>query len=74
MSHWKRMIKVKQASARQWQEVEYRQGLRVRNILEELKYHPASIALISLNGTPASKDAELKDGNELVLVPTVGGG
>ena len=74
MSHWKRMIKVKLASARQGQEIEYRQGLRVRNILEELKYHPASIALISLNGTPVSKDAELKDGDELVLVPTVGGG
>jgi len=68
------MIRVKLASARQWQEIGYKQGVRVRDILEELKYHPASIALISLNGTPVSKDAELKDGDELILVPTVGGG
>lgn len=68
------MIRVKLASARQWQEIGYKQGVRVRDILEELKYHPASIALISLNETPVSKDTELKDGDELVLVPTVGGG
>lgn len=74
MSHSKCMIRVKLASARQWQEIEYKQGVRVRDILEELKYHPASIALVSLNGTHVDEDAELKDGDELVLVPTVGGG
>jgi len=74
MSHSKLMIRLKLAAAKEWQEIEYEQGMMVRDILEELKYHPASIALISLNGTPVSKDAETKDGDELVLVPTVGGG
>ncbi|MFQ6129380.1 MAG: MoaD/ThiS family protein [Candidatus Hadarchaeaceae archaeon] len=68
------MIKVRLAAAKQWQEIEYRQGTRVRDILEELKYHPASIASVILNGTSVGEDVELKDGDELVLVPTVGGG
>lgn len=68
------MLKVKLAAARQWQEIEFRQGMKVREILEELNYHPASIALISLNGTPVNEDTELKDGDEVVLVPTFGGG
>lgn len=68
------MIKVKLAAARQWQEIEYRGGMRVKDLLEKLKYHPASVALVSLNGTPVNEDAELKDGDEVVLVPTFGGG
>jgi len=68
------MLKVKLAAARQWQEIEYRKGMRVRDLIKELKYHPASIASVSLNGSPADNDTELKDGDELILVPLVGGG
>lgn len=32
------MIKVKLATTKQWRKIEYRQGLRVRDILEMLKY------------------------------------
>ncbi len=68
------MIKVKIAAAREWKEMEYKEGMRVEDVLKELKYNPASIALIRLNGVPADKKSELKDGDELLLVPTVGGG
>lgn len=68
------MIKVKLAAARQWQEIEFMEGMRVRDVVEKLKYHPASIALISLNGAAVGEDAELKDGDELVFVPSIGGG
>lgn len=68
------MIKVKLAAAKRWQEIEFKQGMRVKNLLETLKYHPASVALVSLNGVPAEEDAEIKDGDEIVIVPTFGGG
>lgn len=68
------MIKVKLAAARQWEEITHREGIKVKDILKLSKYHPASIALISLNGSPVDENAELKDGDELVLVPAVGGG
>ncbi|MDI6884086.1 MAG: MoaD/ThiS family protein [Hadesarchaea archaeon] len=74
MFYWERMLKVKLAVARKWEEVEYRRGMRVKDLLDMLKYHPASIALISLNGTAADENAELKDGDEIILVPTLGGG
>lgn len=68
------MIRVKLAAARDWMEIRFREGMRVTDVLVELRYHPASIALISLNGIPAGENAQLKDGDEMVLVPSVGGG
>ncbi len=68
------MIRVKIAAGREWKEIGYKEGMRVEDVLKELRYHPASIALIRLNGIPADKKSELKDGDELLLVPTVGGG
>ena len=68
------MIKVRLAATKKWQEIEYREGMKAKDIFRELRYHPASIALIILNGTPTDENAELKDGDELVFVPTVGGG
>ncbi|MEW6592925.1 MAG: MoaD/ThiS family protein [Candidatus Hadarchaeota archaeon] len=68
------MIRVKVAAARKWQEIEYKSGMRVADVLEMLKYHPASVAVINLNGLPVKEDAKLEDGDELIIVPTVGGG
>lgn len=68
------MIKVKLATAKDWMEIGFKKGMKVDDLLKMLKYHPASIALISLNGMPAIEDAELKDGDEIVLVPALGGG
>jgi sulfur carrier protein ThiS len=68
------MIRVKVAAARKWQEIKYKSGMKVADVLEMLKYHPASVAVINLNGLPVKEDAKLKDGDELVVVPTVGGG
>jgi len=73
-THGEFMIKVKIAAGKEWKEVEYKDGMRVEDVIKELKYHPASIALIRLNESPADKKSELKDGDELLLVPTVGGG
>ena len=55
-------------------ELEFEDGMMVKNIFEELKYHPASVAPISLNGKTVDENAALKDGDEIVLVPAVGGG
>ena len=60
--------------ARDWMEIEFKKGKKNNDLFEKLKYHPASIALISLNGTSSDEDAELKDSDEVVLVPTIGGG
>lgn len=68
------MIRVKIAAGREWKGVRHKEGMKVEDVLKELKYHPASIALIRLNGVPADKNSELKDGDELLLVPAVGGG
>jgi sulfur carrier protein ThiS len=68
------MIRVRLAAAASWSEVEYRPGMRVKDIFEILKYHPASIGHISVNGFPAGEDAELRDGDEVILVPVLDGG
>lgn len=68
------LIRIKLAMAKDWMEIEFKKGMKINDLFEKLKYHPASIALISLNGTPVDEDAELKDGDEVVLVPTIGGG
>jgi len=67
------MIRVRIAASKQWREVEYQEGMKVRDVIERFRYHPAS-TIISLNGVPAEESKELKDGDELVLVPVVGGG
>lgn len=68
------MIRVRLAAASSWSEVEYREGMRVRDVLEQLRYHPASIGHIQVNGFPASEETPLRDGDEIVLVPLVDGG
>jgi sulfur carrier protein ThiS len=68
------MILVKVAAARDWTKVEFKEGMRVKDILEKLNYHPASVALTSLNGVAADENDSLKDGDEIIVVPTVGGG
>ena len=65
---------MKIAASRQWKELEFKAGMRVKDVLETLRYHPASIALTSLNGTQSDENAELKDGDELIFVPSIGGG
>ncbi len=68
------MIKIKIAMAKEWTEIFFEKGMKVGDLLKKLKYHPSSIALISLNGIPTGENTELKDGDEIVLVPALGGG
>ncbi len=68
------MIRVKVAAANKWQEIEFRGEMLVKDLLETLKYHPASVALVNLNGIPVDENAKLHDGDEVIIVPTFGGG
>ncbi|MEM3402156.1 MAG: MoaD/ThiS family protein [Candidatus Hadarchaeales archaeon] len=67
-------VRVRLAASKGWEEVEIGDGAMVRDLMEKLKYHPASIALINVNGVPATAETVLKSGDEIVLVPTVDGG
>lgn len=67
------MIRVKISHTDRGREVEYKKGMRVRDILDMFNYHPAS-TLKFVNGLAAEDDRILKDGDELVLVSVSGGG
>lgn len=67
-------IRVKLAAASGWVDLDFKEGMRVIDVVEVLRYHPASIALIYLNGAPVDENSPVKDGDEIVLVPLVGGG
>jgi sulfur carrier protein len=68
------MIRVKVAASREWKELEFKSGMRIKDVLRSLHFHPASIVAIRLNGVPSDENAELKDGDELIFVPAIGGG
>ena len=67
------MIRVKLSPRGEGKEIEYEEGMTVRNVLEKLRYHPAS-TLKFIDGVQVEDDRKLKDGEELLLVPVVGGG
>lgn len=68
------MITVKLlSSCDEGRKLEYRAGMRVKDILEKYKYHPSSVSKF-INGLVADDDDELKDGDELLIVPMIGGG
>ncbi|MFN4133289.1 MAG: MoaD/ThiS family protein [Candidatus Hadarchaeales archaeon] len=67
-------VRVRIAASRESKKVEIPAGARVRDLIEKLKYNLASIALIHVNGNPATAETALRDGDEIVLVPTVDGG
>jgi len=67
------MIKVKIATSKLWKEIGYEEGMKVGDVLKKFKFHPAS-TLVRLNGLPVGEDKRLKDGDELLFIPVVGGG
>lgn len=67
------MIMVKLSHTDRGREVEYKKGMRVKDVLGKFNYHPAS-TLKFVNGLAAEDDKVLKDGDELVLVSVSGGG
>jgi sulfur carrier protein ThiS len=68
------LIRVKLAAAKKWMELDFAEGMRIKDVIKLLNYHPSSIALVILNGLPAEEDASLKEGDEIIIVPAVGGG
>lgn len=70
------MIRVKFGLSDKGVELEFREGMKVKDALQRLKYTPLFYAPLQkfVNGSPAEDDKELKDGDELVIVPIVGGG
>lgn len=67
------MITVKLTEHKEIKKVEWREGLTVSDVLEDSRWTASSVSTF-VNGIAASKDKELDDGDELVLVPIVGGG
>ncbi|MBS3815167.1 MAG: MoaD/ThiS family protein [Hadesarchaea archaeon] len=67
------MITVKLTPQKKIKEVEWKEGLKVKHILDESKWTASSVQTF-VNGVSVSKEKKLQDGDELVLVPVVGGG
>ncbi len=49
-------------------------GKTVRQVVEELGLNPELVAVVMVNGRQESKDHPLQPGDEVKLVPVVGGG
>ena len=67
------MIRVKLSPSDEGREMGYREGMTVRDVLERLKFHPAS-TLKFIGGVQVGDERKLKDGEELLLIPVIGGG
>jgi len=72
----KHMIRVKFGLSDKGVELEFREGMKVKDALQRLNRTPLFYAPLHkfVNESPAEDDKELKDGDELVIVPMVGGG
>lgn len=67
------MITVKLTPHKEIKKLKWREGLTVGDILNESKWTASSISVF-VNNVPADSEKELADGDEVVLVPIVGGG
>ena len=55
-------------------DVDYQPGIKIIDIVKQLKIEPEDVAIILVNGRHQSMDTVLKDGQKLFLFPPVGGG
>lgn len=67
------MVTVKLTEHKEVKKVKWKEGLTVGDILEDSRWTATSISTF-VNGIAASEDTKLNDGDELILVPLVGGG
>lgn len=67
------MITVKLTPKKKMKEVEWEEGMTVKDILKDSKWTDSSVRVL-MNGSPVSSEKELKDGDEITLIPIVGGG
>lgn len=67
------MITVKLTPQKKVKKVEWEEGIKVGDVLDESRWTFSSVNVF-VNGVIAGKDKELYDEDEVVLVPIVGGG
>lgn len=53
---------------------DYPEGIKVQDVIEELRIPLKELGIVFINGKDAAMDAELKDGDVLSIFPLVGGG
>ena len=53
---------------------EYREGLKIQDVIDELDIDSAKVAIMLINGVHQTADTPLKDHDKLFLFPPVGGG
>lgn len=68
-------IMVKLMPYRKREEVDWKKGMTVNNILEKFKWTTSPVHVL-VNGVPATRDTELEEGDKvkLFLLPIVAGG
>ncbi len=54
--------------------INYKQGMKVKDVMEMLKIPKSEVKIIFVNGAHADLDTELKDGDRIGLFPAIGGG
>ncbi|ASJ17074.1 thiamine biosynthesis protein ThiS [Thermococcus chitonophagus] len=67
------MIKVKVIGRGIEKEIEWRKGMKVRDVLREVGFNTES-AIAKVNGKVALEDKEVKDGDFVEVIPVVSGG
>ena len=67
------MIKVKVLGRRIEKEVEWKEGMTVRDILKEAGFNTES-AIARVNGRIALEDERVEDGAQVEVIPVVSGG
>nr|WP_300094271.1 MoaD/ThiS family protein [Sedimentibacter sp.] len=55
-------------------EKEYKEGIRIREILHDLKIEEQEVAILLKNGISSKLDIALSSGDYLSIFPPVGGG
>ncbi|MFA4640256.1 MoaD/ThiS family protein [Pyrococcus kukulkanii] len=67
------MIKVKVIGRGIEKEIEWRKGMKVRDVLREVGFNTES-AIAKVNGKVALEDKEVQDGDFVEVIPVVSGG
>ncbi|GAB4251916.1 MAG: MoaD/ThiS family protein [Thermoleophilia bacterium] len=67
-------LPTKSRDGRRIYQVEPREGLTIRDLVEEQGLDPGDIHIAMVNGLRTGLDTELSDGDRVGLFPPVGGG
>ena len=67
------MIRVRVLARGIEKEIEWRKGMKVKDVLREVGFNTES-AIAKVNGRVAIEDEEVKDGDYVEVIPVVSGG